>query len=154
MSGRDFPFALVAAMSLLLVGCSADLALFRADSSWWSSGAPAPAPLTMRAAPPDGLVGPDGACPEAAQAPRGIAVGMTECDLVRVAGPTTGIEIGANERGERTAVLTYPEGERAGIYSFNAGLLVSVERLPNAPESPKGPKPRKPKKPANPRVSG
>lgn len=141
-------------VALLLAGCSADLALFRADSSWWSSGTAVPAPLGMRAAPPDALIGPDGACPEGAQPPRGVAPGMTECDLVRVAGATNQIELGTNERGERTAVLTYPQGERAGIYRFVSGLLVSIEGLPQAPGPPKRAKPTRTKKAPKPQVPG
>jgi hypothetical protein len=67
---------------------------------------------------------------------------MTECDLVRLAGPADRIEIGANERGQRTAVMTYPQGERAGIYRFTSGVLVSVERPPEPP------KPQRPQRPA------
>ena len=66
---------------------------------------------------------------------------MTECELVRLPGPTDRIEIGANERGQRTAVITYPQGERAGVYRFTSGVLVSVER---SPEPPKRPGPQRP----------
>jgi hypothetical protein len=104
----------------------------------------------MRAAPADALIGPGGACPEGGQPPRGIAVGMTECDLVRIAGATNQIEIGTNERSERTAVLTYTQGERQGIYRFASGLLVSIEGLPEASRPPPRPKPSR-KKPPKPR---
>jgi len=122
---------------LALAGCSADGALFRADWNWWRSGAPTPA--AMRAAGPEALVASDGTCPaEPERAPRAIALGMTECDLVRLAGPTDKIEIGASAQGERTAVLTYPQGERAGVYRFTSGLLVSIEQIaePAKPQKP------------------
>ena len=127
------------ALGLLVGGCSADVALFRADWNWWSNNAPAPG-SARTAAPAEGLVGPDGSCPADEGGARGVALGMTECELVRAAGPTDSIEIGANERGERTAVLTYPRGERAGIYRFTSGLLVSIERVAEAPP----PRPQRP----------
>jgi hypothetical protein len=71
----------------------------------------------------------------------GIALQMTECDVVRRAGAPEQVQIGADERGERAAVLTYLQGPRPGIYRFNAGRLTSVERAPEAPgarASPKG----------------
>lgn len=121
-------------VALGLGGCSADIAMFRADRNWWTSSGERTPPLTPQAAPPDALVGPDGGCTgEPAQPVRGVAVGMTECDLVRLAGPTDRIAIRSNERGEREAVLTYPAGDHAGIYRFQSGVLVSVERVPAAP---------------------
>ena len=35
---------------------------------------------------------------------------MTECDVIRHAGAVEKIELGANERGERSLVLTYLQG--------------------------------------------
>ncbi len=75
--------------------------------------------------------------------PRGIALNMTECDVVRVAGVTDKVEITANERGQRTVVLTYVTGARPGIYRFVAGRLVTIER---GPEPPPPPKPQRPAK--------
>jgi hypothetical protein len=92
----------------------------------------------MTAAPLEQLAGPDGRCPEDPNQPvRGIGLGMTECDLIRQAGPANGIEVGTNEKGQRTAVITYPQGERAGIYRFTSGLLVTIERAPEAPAAQK-----------------
>lgn len=54
---------------------------------------------------------------------------MTECGL---AGPTDRVDVRINELGEREPVITYPSGERAGIYRFQSGVLVSVERVPDA----------------------
>lgn len=122
---------IVCVLGLLTAGCSADVAMFRADWNWWSNSKPAPAP--MRTAAPQDLVAPDGSCPPGAA--REPALGMTECELVHIAGPTSQVVIGANERGERTAVITYPQGERAGIYRFTAGLLTAIDRAPE-PERP------------------
>ena len=123
----------------LTAGCSGESAMSRADWTWWRGGGSRDVPaLSMTTAPPGGLVAPDGRCPEDANQPvRGIGLGMTECDLVRQVGPTGGIEIGTNERGERTAVITYQQGERAGVYRFTSGLLVSIERAPDAPAATK-----------------
>jgi hypothetical protein len=62
--------------------------------------------------------------------PGGIALGMTECDVVRHAGNPEQVEIGAGERNERTATLTYIHGQRPGIYHFSEGRLKSMERAP------------------------
>jgi hypothetical protein len=105
--------------------------MFRADWNWWSNSRPPP----VRAAAPEDLVGSNGGCSPGGTGPVGITLGITECDLVRTAGPTDQIVIGANDRGERTAVITYPQGERAGVYRFTAGLLTVIDRVPE-PESP------------------
>jgi hypothetical protein len=104
------------------------------------------------------LVGPEGQCsaagPEqapgepgaaAGQAPPappilgGISLRMTECDVVRRAGAVEKIELGANERGERSLVLTYLRGPWPGVYRFAGGRLVSIERVPSAPAAPEKP---------------
>ena len=96
-------------VGLLIVigGCSADRAMFRADWNWWSKGRAQTTSATpaTRAAPPDALVGPDGACAGDAGQPRAIALGMTECELIHTAGATGQVNIGTNERGERADVV-------------------------------------------------
>jgi hypothetical protein len=62
---------------------------------------------------------------------------MSECDLIRLAGPTDKIDIATNERGERTAVITYAQGERAGIYRFTSGQLTTMDRVDEPPPPPK-----------------
>jgi hypothetical protein len=78
-----------------------------------------------------------------------IALQMPECGLVQVLGPPEKIDIGANERGDRQAVMFYGQGERPGRYSFTGGQLTSIERVAEPPPPPKA-KPAKPpvKKPA------
>jgi len=71
--------------------------------------------------------------------PSGLALQMTECDVVRVAGSTDRVEIGTNERGQRSVTLTYLSGARPGIYRFVGGRLASMERVAEPPQ---------PKKPA------
>jgi len=71
----------------------------------------------------------------------GIALQMTECDVVRRAGPVEKIDIGSGERGERAVTLTYLRGPWPGIYRFTGGRLVSIERAPGPPPAPaKAPK--------------
>ena len=55
--------------------------------------------------------------------PAAIALEMSECDVVKRAGIAEKVEIGTNERRERTATLTYIRGQRPGIYHFTAGRL-------------------------------
>jgi hypothetical protein len=80
---------------------------------------------------------------------RRIALEMSECDLVHAAGYTSQVEISTNERGERSVVLTYLQGEQAGIYRFVSGRLKSIERVAEPPAPAKPAAPKKPaKKPA------
>jgi hypothetical protein len=73
-----------------------------------------------------------------------VALGHTECDVVRGAGAPDNISL-SNDGGTRVAVLTYAKGPRAGIYTFNAGRLRSIEKLPEpvAPVRSSRAKPRK-----------
>lgn len=70
--------------------------------------------------------------------PRGIALSMTECQVVSVAGYTDRVEVSANPRGERLVTLTYMSGDRPGIYYFRNGRLVNMERVAE-PVQPKKP---------------
>ena len=79
----------------------------------------------------------------------GIALGMTECEVVQRAGRAESVDIGA-EGGKRSVVLTYLQGERAGIYRFAGGRLQIMDRAPEPAKPAKPVKPAKPaKKPAN-----
>ncbi len=89
--------------------------------------------------------------PQVRSGPSGIALQMTECEVVRVAGYTDRIEIGANERGQRSATLTYMTGPRPGIYRFVGGRLASMERVAEPPQPKKPQKPAKTAKKAAPR---
>lgn len=75
-----------------------------------------------------------------------VTLQMTECAVVRALGMPERVDLGSNERGERTAKLLYSRGERPGLYSFTAGILTEIERV----EPPEPPKPQKkpPPKPA------
>jgi hypothetical protein len=77
-----------------------------------------------------------------------VALGHTECDVVRGIGAPGGVNLSNNGRGDRVAVINYSRGQRAGIYTFTAGRLTSIERNPDAVAEPKIAKPRAKKKPA------
>jgi hypothetical protein len=77
-----------------------------------------------------------------------VALGHTECDVVRGIGTPGGVSLSNNPRGDRLAVINYSRGQRAGIYTFTAGRLTSIERNPEAVAEPKAAKPKAKKKPA------
>jgi hypothetical protein len=66
--------------------------------------------------------------------PGGIALEMSECEVVHRTGPVEKVELGTTGRGERSLVLTYLKGPWPGVYRFTAGRLISIERAPAAPE--------------------
>jgi hypothetical protein len=133
-----------------------------------------------RPADANGLVSPNGACPPppamaapAAPAAAGpgvmpngvpsdaavpsllgspIALGMTECDVVDRAGAPAAVQIGSNQNGDRTALVTYNSGPRPGIYHFERGRLMDMDRVATAAPEPKvmkkKPKLAKKRKPA------
>ncbi len=72
-----------------------------------------------------------------------VALGHTECDVVRGIGAPDNVNISSNPRGDRVAVVTWSHGPRAGIYTFTAGRLASIEGVPAPPEAPKTAKSKK-----------
>jgi hypothetical protein len=92
----------------------------------------------------------DGPAADPVAQPRGgsVALGHTECDVVRGIGAPDSVNLSSNPRGERMAVVTWLRGPRAGIYTFNGGRLSMVERAPEPAASPKVAKPKAKKKAA------
>jgi hypothetical protein len=92
----------------------------------------------------DGSCG--GASPDGGAEPVRVAIAlqMTECAVVRSLGMPEKIDIGANERGDRTATLLYSRGDRPGLYYFTAGQLTLIERVaePAPPPKPQKPAPK------------
>jgi len=83
-----------------------------------------------------------------AAAPRGgVSLQMTECEVTRALGQAQRVDVTPGAAGERSVVMSYTVGERAGVYRFQAGRLVSIERGAEAPPPPAAQKPTK-KKPA------
>jgi hypothetical protein len=97
------------------------------------------------------LVGPQGQCAvgQTAAAQGGIALEMTECEVVGRAGQPDDVQLGTTDRGDRSVTLTYAGGPRPGIYRFAGGRLYAIERgqepPPPEPAKPKKPAPKKPK---------
>lgn len=77
-----------------------------------------------------------------------VALGHKECDVVRGIGAPASVSLSSSPGGERMAVVTYLQGQRAGIYTFTAGRLSSIERAPQAEAAPKPAKSKAKKKPA------
>jgi hypothetical protein len=80
-------------------------------------GGPGVAPTVAPNPAPDALLG------------GGVALGMTECDVVYRAGTPNSVQLGKNPNGDRTAVLTYNAGPRPGIYRFERGELMQMDRV-------------------------
>jgi len=164
---RNLRFAAgIGALLPLVAACSTDTGsinivpkttdLLRPD---WTSFSGHKEEFNLRAPGPQDLVSPDGLCqgaisqsaagptgalPEQAVPSGGIALQMTECDVVRRAGTPERTEMGSSPGGERSVVLTYTRGSRPGIYRFVGGRLQSVERAPQqeAPAQQKAAKKR------------
>src|SRR5260370_10909573 len=91
----------------------------------------------------------DGAAAAPAPSTTGtVALGHTECDVVRGIGAPDGVNLSNNARGDRVAVINYSKGQRAGIYAFTSGRLSSIERGSEPVASPKTEKSKAKKKPA------
>ena len=162
----------------VMAGCSGASDLLSRDADWFSRTGRVfvrnvsieTPPLTPnKAVTAEDLVSADGACPGmvapgapadanaltdgAAGAPIPsttgvVALGHTECDVVRGIGAPDGVNLSNNARGDRVAVVNYSRGQRAGIYTFTAGRLSSIERGPEPVAQPKIAKPKAKKKPA------
>ena len=160
----------------LVAACSGTPDFLSKDAEWFSrpgrvfirSVSIETPPLTPdKAVTADDLVSAEGACPgmtapadanastatPPAEAPPpvsggSVALGHTECDVVRGIGAPDSVNLSNNPRGDRVTVVTWKHGARAGIYTFTAGRLSSVEKgadeepMPSA--KPKGKTKRKP----------
>ena len=159
------------AVAPLIAGCSGTDLLSK-DAEWFNK----PSRLFIKnisiEAPPltpdkpvgaEDLVSADGACPgmappgapadaNASTAPQPVggtvALGHTECDVVRGIGAPSSVNVSGDAAGRRVAVVTWTTGPRAGIYTFTSGRLSSVEGNPEPPVAPKTAKPKSKKKAA------
>jgi hypothetical protein len=163
------------ALGPLLAGCGGASDLFSKDADWFSrSGRVFIRNVSIETPPlsPDkpvtaeDLVSADGGCPGMAPPPGTadanalaaggpppstsgtVALGHTECDVVRGIGAPDNVNFSNNARGDRVTVVNYSRGQRAGIYTFTAGRLTSIERGPEPVAEPKVAKPKAKKKPA------
>jgi hypothetical protein len=162
----------LAAVAPLVAGCSGTDLLSK-DTQWFNT----PSRLFIKSisieSPPltpdrvvgaEDLVSADGACPGMAPAPGPadanasttspapvggtVALGHTECDVVRGIGAPSSVNLSGDAAGRRVAVVTWTTGPRAGIYTFTSGRLSSIEGTPEAPVVPKAAKPKPKKKSA------
>jgi hypothetical protein len=93
---------------------------------------PAP-PAVAQAPPPSATANNPGATPAMAGGADsllggGVALGMSECDVVHRAGPPSAVQLGQFPNGDRTALLTFNSGPRPGIYRFERGRLVEMDQ--------------------------
>jgi hypothetical protein len=76
----------------------------------------------------------------------GIAIGMSECDVVARVGQPSAVTLGRNPNGDRSAVMTFKGGPRPGVYRFVAGRLTEMDRVDEPPPPPPQPAKKKPVK--------
>jgi hypothetical protein len=154
-----------------LAGCSGASDLMSKDADWFSRSGRVfirnvsieTPPLSLdKPVTPDELVAADGGCPGMAPPGGGataladgasggptpsttgtVALGHSECDVVRGIGAPDNVNFSSNARGDRVAVINYSRGQRAGIYTFTAGRLTSIERGAEPVAQPRGAKPKK-----------
>lgn len=107
--------------------------LVAANGSCPPPAAPAAAPAAPGAQPPSPP-------PDPASLLGGpIALGMSECDVVFRAGQPSSVQLGQLPNGDRTAVLTFNSGPRAGIYRFERGALMELNSVAQSAPPPQQP---------------
>jgi hypothetical protein len=77
----------------------------------------------------------------------GIALGMSECEVVFRAGPPSSVQIGSLPNGDRKATLTFESGPRPGVYRFVRGALSEMDAVAAPAAPPQVAKKRRPAKP-------
>jgi hypothetical protein len=88
----------------------------------------------------------------------GVAIGMSECEVVARLGAPSAVNVGRAPGGDRAAALTFNSGPRPGLYRFMGGRLAEMDRVEVPPQPPTEPakkkivkkKPDKTKEPAKP----
>jgi hypothetical protein len=79
----------------------------------------------------------------------GVALDMTECEVVRALGQPQTVDFTSQAGDQRRIVMTYKAGERPGIYEFVGGRLTGIERGNEPPPAvAKKPTAKKPRPPA------
>lgn len=102
-----------------------------------ANGACPPAPVAAAPSPSAGELNATAPAPAPSLLGGGIALGMTECEVVYRAGAPSAVQVGSKPNGDRTAVLTYNSGPRPGIYRFEAGRLTDMDRAEAPAAEPK-----------------
>jgi hypothetical protein len=160
--------AAIALLASVIGACSADIGLnnvtftpnpepARTAKPDWTSFSGSKSEFSLRPVNKADLVGAEGQCAggpgQVAAAPGepvlpattptvqgGIALQMTECDVVKRTGLPDRTDIATNPRGERAVTLTVTRGPWPGVYRFDSGRLVSIERAGSPPAPAKGKK--------------
>jgi hypothetical protein len=83
--------------------------------------------------PVPGSRGAGEALPDQGSSLGGIALGMSECEVVSRLGPPTAVNIGQNPNGARSSALTFKGGPRPGLYRFEGGRLSELDRVDEPP---------------------
>jgi hypothetical protein len=159
------------ALAPVMAACSSSSDIFTRDADWFQRAGRLTISNVSISAPPlnptspvgaQDLVSAEGYCagmpqpggadgaqaladgPAGAPAPAGgsVALGHTECDVVRGIGAPENVNLSSNPRGERQAVITWLHGPRAGIYTFTAGRLSSIDAAPQQEAPAKSVKPK------------
>jgi len=145
-------WSLLSGIAVSVAGCGASLSDYSLKDQEWFAGAgrvfkrnisiEAPPLTPTKPVTPQDMLSPEGGCaemqPAGAPGDAGtgpVALGHTECDVVREVGQPSNVQISADAQGRRFVTVTYASGPRAGIYQFTSGRLSSIEALP-APASP------------------
>ena len=63
----------------------------------------------------------------------GVAIGMSECEVVAHLGAPNAVNISRTPGGERAAALTFNSGPRPGVYRFAGGRLNEMDRVEGLP---------------------
>ncbi|MGH6677596.1 MAG: hypothetical protein ACREDL_01325, partial [Bradyrhizobium sp.] len=103
----------------------------------------ADAPTDAKAAPAASGSAASGSLPLPTATTGTVALGHTECEVVRAIGAPNNVNISSDPRGDRLAVVTWSQGPRSGIYTFTAGRLTSIAAVLAPPTPPRAKKPRK-----------
>lgn len=117
---------------------SADLV----DANGACPARPVPTPAAAPPAAGDARGNTDTSAEMAALLGAGVAIGMSECDVVARLGRPTAVNLGTAPNGERSAVLTFQTGPRPGVYRFAGGRLKEMDSVEPPPPAPKATKKR------------
>jgi hypothetical protein len=121
------------ALAAALAGCSVDMGGFSFVSDERGTRSSS---ATARVSTQEAMLTPDGECsadvsldPSTRPAPKEIAVGITECELVKLKGARpTDVLIGDNGKGQREVQVLYSEPGSREIYMFTDNRLSRIVR--------------------------
>lgn len=119
------------ALAAALAGCSVDMGGFSFVSDERGTRSSS---ATVRVSTQEAMLTPDGECdadvsldPATRPAPKEIAVGITECELVKLKGTRpTDVLIGSSGKGQREAQVLYAEPGGREIYMFTDNRLSRI----------------------------